>query len=120
VSRPQGFTPATRELVNARSGWKCERCGKRGDMQYHHRRARGMGSTKRPESNLAANCLHLDSACHAEIESRRAVAYENGWLVRQQEAPTDVPVLRRGVWVLLDNDGGYVRWTAPGVQGETA
>ena len=121
MSRPQGFTPATRRLVDERSGGLCERCGNWGqDMQYHHRRARGMGSTKRPESNLPANCLHLDSACHAAIESARAEAYEYGWLVRQHETPEDIPVLRRGVWCLLDNGGGYLRCAAPGVQGEAS
>jgi len=114
VSRPQGFTPAVKALVSERSGGLCERCGRHEpDMQYHHRRARGMGSTKRPDTNQPANCLHVSAACHAIIESLRAEAYEFGWLVRQHQTPADIPVLRRGVWVLLDNDGGYTRCPAP-------
>jgi len=108
VSRPQGFSPRVKQIVFERSGGVCERCGNwHDDMQYHHRRARGMGSTKRPETNQPANCLHVGAACHAAIESNRAEAYEYGWLVRQHETPADIPVLRRGLWVQLNDGGDY-------------
>jgi hypothetical protein len=40
------------------------------------------------------------------VESRRALAYELGWLVRQGHNPAEIPVLRHGCdWVLLDDHG---------------
>lgn len=100
-----GFSSAARRTVRERSkGW-CERCGAEPATQYHHRRCRGMGSTKRPESNQPANCLHLCIDCHRDIEQFRRQALESGWLVSQQVEPASVSVLYRGRWVLLDDLG---------------
>ena len=71
----------------------------------HHRRARGMGSSKRPETNMAGNALAVCRDCHRLIESQREMALANGWLVRQNQTPADIPVLYRHRWSLLDNDG---------------
>lgn len=56
--RDTGFPDEVKALVLMRSDGRCEACGERtGDLQYHHRRARGMGSTRRPDTNTASNCL---------------------------------------------------------------
>ncbi|MEX7470161.1 hypothetical protein AB4Z39_10660 [Mycobacterium adipatum] len=128
MSRPQGFTPATRALIADRAsdynGWPtCEVmavCQGVPAEAAHHRRPRGAGGSKRPDTNKAANALAVCDADHLYLESHREEALKYGWLVLQCDTPATIPVLRRGVFVLLDNDGGYVRWTAPGVQGETA
>lgn len=105
--RATGFSVVVRALIRDRSGGCCEVCGEwSSDMQHHHRRARGMGSTKRPETNMPANGLLLCGSCHRHVESHRALAYENGWLVHQTASPRDVAVLRRGEWVELDDLGG--------------
>jgi 5-methylcytosine-specific restriction enzyme A len=75
----------------------------------HHRRCRGAGGSKRPETNQAANALAVCRDCHRLIESQREIAYANGWLVKQQHTPAEIPVLRRHVWVVLDNEGGFER-----------
>lgn len=107
--RRTGFPPLVRTLVLERSGGRCEICDEYdSDVELHHRRCRGMGSTRRPETNMPSNCLALCAHCHhCRVESYRAEAYDNGWLVRQSHNPADVPVLRRGLWVVLDNEGGF-------------
>jgi len=109
VSRPQGFPPIVRTLVFERCAGRCEICNEwTSDIELHHRRARGMGSTRRPETNMASNALALCHMCHhGRVESYRSQAYENGWLVRQSRLPAEVPVLRRDRWVLLDDIGGF-------------
>lgn len=108
MSRPTGFPPIVRSLVLDRSGGRCEKCGEfQSDAAMHHRRPRGAGSTRRPETNMASNALLLCGACHRHVESYRAQAFDNGWLVRQSHLPAEVPVLRRGQLVLLDDIGGF-------------
>lgn len=111
-----GFTQKTRDLITARASDlpdgqpRCEviACCTYGmATQMHHRRPRGMGGSKSDDTNLASNGLAVCDACHAHIESGRALARENGWLVRQNRDPAEVVVLRRGVWVFLDNNGDY-------------
>lgn len=106
--RSTGFPPVVRSLVLDRSGGKCEKCGEfHSDAALHHRRPRGSGSTRRPETNLPSNALLLCAACHRHVESYRTQAFDQGWLVRQSHQPADIPVLRRGQMVLLDDEGGF-------------
>jgi len=104
-----GFPKPVRDLVHARSGGFCERCGEQPAVQIHHRRPRGMGGSSREDTNNAANALHLCVGCHQWIESNRAEAVEMGWLVRQESKPLHMPVLLRGEWVWLDDAGGTLR-----------
>jgi hypothetical protein len=113
-SRRTGFDVVVRRLVLDRSGGLCERCGVRPVEALHHRRARGMGSTRRPETNLPANGLGVCAPCHDHIERNRSEAYENGWLVHQHHDPAQIPVNRRGLLVLLDNNGDYTPATQEG------
>lgn len=106
--RSTGFPPLVRTLVYERCAGRCEICDEwTSDLQLHHRRARGAGSTRRPETNYPSNCLALCMMDHLRCESHRTQAYENGWLVRQSHPPAAVPVLRRGMWVLLDDEGSW-------------
>lgn len=103
------FSEKTRDWVKSRAEGRCELCG--GPMivgHFHHRRARGMGGTKRDTSGAASNCLLIHPSCHADVESHRQRALDNGWLLRQTEDPLVVPVkLWSGMW-LLDDSGEYV------------
>lgn len=107
--RYTGFPPNVRAVIIARSLGCCEVCGMDGIDHVHHRRARAMGSTRRPETNLPANGLAVSARCHTMLETRRALALSRGWLVRQNETPAAVPVLRFGIeWVYLTDDGGVI------------
>lgn len=127
--RDTGPTPAQRAIVAERAGYRCELCGKRlhdgtewtGPRSWHHRQARGMGSSKRPETNAAYNLLLLCGTgvdgCHGFVEKHRRSAEAEGWLVRHGQDPADVPVtVHAGPWrrpdletvrVLLTADGDY-------------
>lgn len=128
MSWPQGFTPATRAMIAERAsdynGYPvCEVmavCQGVKAEAAHHRRPRGSGGSRRKDTNQPANSLAVCGDDHLYIETHREEALRYGWLVLQCETPADIPVLRRGVFVLLDNDGGYVRCAAPGVQGEAS
>jgi len=103
-----GFPPEVKLLIQTRARGLCERCGYgNSTTQLHHRRPRGMGGTKRPDTNTASAGVLLCQPCHIEVESHRLKAYSDGWLVRQHQNPADIPVYRKGRWVLLDDEGGF-------------
>ena len=95
----------TRHLVVARAQGCCERCHRyamSGAHSLHHRRPRGMGGTKTPDTpaNLVLLCGTGTTGCHGWVESHRAVAIAQGWLVprRDPRDPADVPVLIDEAW----------------------
>lgn len=113
-----GFSKEVRELVAQRAGADldvdryitCEvmvRCPGRvvAAWDLHHRRPRGMGGTKREESNMPAAALAACRDCHRYIEEHRDEALQNGWLVPQHHTPSEIPVLYRHRWMLLGDDG---------------
>ena len=100
VARKTGPDRATVEALFERSHERCERCGSRGE-QIHHRRPRGMGGTRREDTNSLAAIVHLCANCHAYIESNREWAHEHGWLVRQWADPAFQPVRIQGSWIRL-------------------
>jgi 5-methylcytosine-specific restriction protein A len=111
--RTTGFPPEVKATIRSRAQNLCERCGQHtSDCVAHHRRPRGLGGSRREDTNQPANAGWLCGACHNIVESHRAQAYEEGWLVRQSQSPVDVPVLRRGVFVWLDNFGGLKKVAA--------
>ena len=102
-----GFGRATKELIYDRAAGHCECCGVGPVEQAHHRRPRAAGGSKAPDTDLPSNGLGICQRCHDMVESRRELALDRGWLVRQGHDPADVPVLRHGAdWVLLQPDGG--------------
>jgi 5-methylcytosine-specific restriction protein A len=108
VTRQTGFSLVVKALIRDRAEGCCEVCGEwYSAMQHHHRRPRGMGGTRRLDTNTPSGCLLLCGSCHRHVESHRSLAYDNGWLVPQGQTPTDVPVLRRGQLVYLDDLGGF-------------
>ena len=111
-----GFPRSTKELILDRAGSHCEICGVGAVEQAHHRRPRGAGGSKAADTNTAANGLGICQRCHDMTESRRELALDRGWLVRQGHDPAEVPMLRHGAdWVLLQENGGvFVPPRGPG------
>ncbi len=125
--RSTGPTPARRNTVLLRAMGLCEVCGNQlhgGDEwravhSFHHRQARGMGGSSRPEVNSPANVLLVcgtgTTGCHGFIEAHRTAAELEGWLVRHGLDPATVPVTVHDAYdptratrrVLLDHHGDY-------------
>lgn len=119
--RSTGFSAEMRALIIERAEDRCEICGEHfSDMQLHHRRPRGMGGTRRPDTNSPAAGLWLCGEHHRHVESCRSLSYDNGWLVRQSQTPSDIPILRRGVWVTFRDSGAIIPVTTPPVKLEVA
>lgn len=101
-----GFPKNVRDVIAARAKGICERCDFTNvGLQIHHRRPRGMGGSKDPETNTAPNGVLVCPRCHSLIESFRDKALWWGWLVRQGHSPSEVPIFYKGVWSLLADDG---------------
>lgn len=103
--RDTGPTPAQRALVAERAAYACELCGRalvEADggwvvtHSFHHRQARGMGGSSRPDVNSPANILLLcgtgTTGCHGFVEAHRTSAEAEGWLVRHGQDPAAVEV----------------------------
>lgn len=102
-----GFSRRVRDQIMARANGACERCGITAQAyQLHHRRPRGMGGSSADDTNQASNGLCVCVTCHSEIEANREESLRFGWLVRQGQAPDAVKVLRKGTWVVLNDEGG--------------
>lgn len=106
------FTPKVHAILTERSNGVCEVCDAARAWDAHHRRPRGMGGTRRADSATPAAGLHVCRACHNLLESHRDLAKLLGWLVPSTGSPAATPVLRRGQWVLLDDDGGITQEVA--------
>lgn len=110
--KAKGITQAVRDIVHARSGYVCEKCGKRRAEQIHHRTGRQMGGSREPWVNLPGNLLDLCTPCHDEVTNTRGLrpSHETfGWLVRRgTKLPVEVPVVLHHGLVLLDDEGGYM------------
>lgn len=118
--RDTGPDRSTRELVLERDEYRCVHCGDNKNLQQHHRKARKAGGRANwRKSNSPANLLTVCADTHAWIESRRAEAYDAGWLVRENDEPADVPVQHfiHGL-VYLTDDGGWR--PVPHVSGDAA
>lgn len=123
--RVTGPSGAVRLLVIGRAAGCCEVCGVllawfdpggevtfTSDYSIHHRQPRGTGGTRNTTVNTPANLMLLHgtgtTGCHGLVESQRALAYTNGWLVRRPTDPATVPALiHPGVRVYLTADGRY-------------
>lgn len=111
-------TPAVVDLVVHRDEKRCAWCGdavwgERGtDWSLHHRRARGMGGDRRPDSNSPSNLVLVHGSgttgCHGVIESRRAEALERGFLISKLSTePASSHAVEHAAhgWTYLLSDG---------------
>lgn len=67
-----------------------------------------MGGTRRADTNSACNLITLCLGCHANIESRREWALQEGLLVRQHQDPSQIAIQTKYGRVLLTADGRAV------------
>lgn len=125
--RDTGPSKATKDLLWARAGGRCEVCGgslagMRGFSRHHRlpRRTGGRGP-KGPEVNSVANLLLVcgsattPDGCHQRIESNRTRAHEDGLLLHDNQDPEHTPVMladpsHPSLWprlVWLTVDGAY-------------
>lgn len=107
-----GPNPVTRLLIGERCGGHCERCAATlaiGGGDPHHRRPRQMGGSRDPKINLPSNLAVLCRPCHDHIESHRARAIADGWLIPHNGVPASVWV-KSGLHgrVLFTDDGKVV------------
>lgn len=105
--RDTGPSEATKTLLWARAGGRCERCGRdlTGGFPFsrHHRRPRGMGGSTVDWVNDVTNLLLLcgtattPDGCHAWVEKHREESYDAGWAIRMSSdyLPWELPVLVR-------------------------
>lgn len=107
-----------KRLVWARAMGRCERCGLDAraswdGYSYHHRRIKGMGGDKRPDTQEAQNLLLLcgsgTTGCHGWAHHDvTGQAREMGFIVSRWADPLVEPVASflRGR-VVLQADGGW-------------
>lgn len=97
----------TRSRVYFRSGFACEACSDdTGPFALHHRQAKAMGGSSRPDRHALSNLLLLCSTtCHPDAHAHPADAREHGWIVSASGDPRSTAVLWRGREVLLCDDG---------------
>lgn len=74
-----------------------------------------MGGSRNPAINSVANLLLLcgsgTTGCHGHVESHRAEAVEQGFIVPRPASPESCPVFYRlEQWVLLTPDGRVEPW----------
>lgn len=104
--RNTGFSEEVKAVILARSYSSCEVMVDRVCVftasTIHHRRPRGMGGSKKVDTNDADNGLAVCRVCHAIVESRREWALENGFVVRQGDIPGKVPLWWRCVSHYVD------------------
>ena len=109
------FSEHDREVIKTRAANRCELCGSRLiGGHIHHRQPRGMGGSRHNVAKGSpANGLWIHPGCHMTIEMSRSQALENGWLVRQSDDPTQVPVRLWDFWWLLADDGTMTKVDRP-------
>jgi hypothetical protein len=116
-----GVSRETRARVRGRDADCCQWCGRLvfdyQDYSLQHRRARGTGGSRRPETNADGNlvllCGSATTGCHAYVESHREEARARGFTLFQScPVPADVPIQVEDptvgrVWVrLVDGSSG--------------
>jgi len=124
-----GPSKTVRRFVLHRDNGQCVRCGKtvynthseQPVQQYslQHRRARGMGGSKDPQTNSPVNLILLcgtaTTGCHGYVESHRDEARYYGWGLRQSDNPEERPVFHIELgWIELTETGFHTIWNDQG------
>lgn len=123
-----GFTPTVRAIILDRDNGSCVRCGlqclwwngirwvQTAEYSIQHRRPRGMGGSKDLATNRPTNgvvlCGSATTGCHHHVESNRAEAYDDGFLVHQGIDPEAIPVRHHQLGLVYLTNEGYGRGEA--------
>lgn len=108
------FSVEVKELILARTGWACDRCGLRAaNGQFHHRSPRRMGGSDNERLGLPSNGVLLHPNCHEYIESRRKIAVQLGFILNLTANPTEWPIYLWKGWHYLNEDGTVTPLDAP-------
>lgn len=108
---------ATKRRVWGRARGRCERCGcEVGWLAYsfHHRRLRGQGGDRRPDTHSVQNLLLLcgsgTTGCHGWVHhDTTGLCREQGYIVSRWADPLEQPVRSfLAGWTLLGPDGEYL------------
>lgn len=102
--QPKQIPAKNRRIVEQRSGGVCESCGDRPAADVHHRQYRSRGGT-----HDVHNLIHLCgmgnvNGCHGRAHQD---GEPEGLAIGRGYRSELIPMLRRGVWVLPDDTGGY-------------
>jgi len=125
---PPRFTAKVRLQIRTRAGKgdpSEARCEAHGDFlgerrgEFQHRRARGMGGSRNPVTNSAANGTLLCPPGHRVCESRDEDMHAQGFWLEQWQDPRTESVMLHGagsgitIWLAQDGTGpdgdGYLR-----------
>lgn len=94
----------SRDLVGARDGGYCVRCGLPArPAQWHHRRGKRV---KDEHQHAPCNGITLCGTCHPWVHAHPKQAEEWGWIVSRHADPCSTPVFVTGLgWRDLGHDG---------------
>jgi len=96
---------AAGDVVDARSGGRCEICRNAHATEHQHRIRRGTGgSSRNPAIHRVSSLLHLCQPCHHDAD-HHPDRFDLGWSVRRGNDPAAQPVLLGGEFWLLADDG---------------
>lgn len=114
MNRHNGFPREVRELIKNRAGGRCEICDHTtSDTHARHRCVCGTSGSLRHETDTPSSGLWLCGHCHRIVEAYRSHALDRGWIVRQCRSTLATPVLYRGAWMMLDDEGNTYRIPTP-------
>lgn len=109
--RPSGEQKRCMALLPVRSGGVCETqvpgaCRGRAEVPSHRKRR---SQSSKAEKWSPTNVLHNCAPCEDHLTDKGATpaVRSKGWTVHPSLDPAAVPVLRRGVYVWLHEDGTY-------------
>lgn len=106
-------------LVDIRDRQECVRCGSplwgvSASRHHRHKRSHPFPGLHHA-SNLVLLCGSGTMGCHGWVHGHERQSRRMGWIVSAyNDHPENVPIwTRRHGWVLLDDEGSYVKTTGP-------
>lgn len=106
------FSPQVKAQIKARENNCCGSCGRNvatTGWVHQHRRARGAGGSRLPDTGSVVNGVLQCVPCNVETEAHPSDALELGYRVPQGSDPALFPIRIEGRgWVLLSALGGYI------------
>lgn len=102
--QPKNIPARNKAIVENRSCGVCESCGEQPATNIHHRQYLSRGGTH-DVHNLTYLCgMGNVNGCHGRAHKD---GESEGLAISRGYRSELVPMLRRGVWVLYDDDGGW-------------